>query len=173
MEESAPDLARVLAVYERYIEARNALLRELNLQSNRDPLSEFSEWLVAALVKGTLAGSRVQKGWDVRTPDGNRVQVKYLANPSDHWVNEHEIKFTDDMDNYAIVFFEALLPQAVIIFPAYDLMKVGHALGKRHPNLDKSLQFTRANYRQILSNPSLFTALGVRQFVAPEWQSRG
>lgn len=51
----------------RYVEARNALLEELQLKgkSNRDPLSEFSEWLVAVLVKGNSAENRVQKGWDV------------------------------------------------------------------------------------------------------------
>jgi hypothetical protein len=60
-----PDLSRVFAVYQRYIDARNALLDELKLKrlSNRDPLAEFSEWLVAALVDGVLADSPVQKGW--------------------------------------------------------------------------------------------------------------
>jgi hypothetical protein len=59
-----PDLSRVQAAYQRYMEARNALLDELQLKrrSNRDPLSEFSEWLVAALVDGTLADSPVQPG---------------------------------------------------------------------------------------------------------------
>ncbi|HVU11306.1 MAG TPA: hypothetical protein VHD90_08510 [Phototrophicaceae bacterium] len=166
------DLSRVLTVYQRYVDARNALLNELNLKSNRDPLAEFSEWLVAALVGGTLASSRVQKGWDVLAPEGEKIQVKYLANPADQWVNEHGIEVDEAMDSYAIVFFEALLPQSVIIFPARNLAAVGAALKKRHGKLDTRLALTRVNYRQILNNVDSFKALGVRQYLAPDWQLR-
>jgi hypothetical protein len=95
--------------------------------------------------------------------------VKYLANPADSWVNEHEIRVSELMDSYAIVIFEALLPKAVIIFPAHNLMSVGRALTKRHGNLDTTLQFTRANYRQILNNATTFKALGVRLYLPPDW----
>jgi hypothetical protein len=169
MEESIPDLTRVLSVYQQYVDARNALLSELHLKSNRDPLSEFSEWLVAALVKGKLAESRVQKGWDVLAPGDIKIQVKYLANPADQWINEHEIQITELMNFYAIVFFEALLPKSVIIFPAHNLAAVGRALNKRHGKLVTYLSFTRANYRQILNNVSLFKTLDVSVYVAPHW----
>jgi hypothetical protein len=120
-----PDLSRVQSAYQRCVEARNALLDELHLnrRSNRDPLAEFSEWLVAAIVDGARADSPVQKGWDVRTADGEKFQVKYLANPAGSWVNEHEIRISELMDSYAIVIFEALLPNAVIIFPARNLCR--------------------------------------------------
>jgi len=74
-----PDLSRIQAIYQHYVDARNALLDELQLKrrSNRDPLAEFSEWLVAALVDGTLADSPVQPGWDVKTQDNHKTQVKY------------------------------------------------------------------------------------------------
>ena len=49
--------------------------------SNRDPLAEFSERLVAALLSGALAPNRVQAGYDVTLPVGGTVQVKYLADP--------------------------------------------------------------------------------------------
>lgn len=165
------DLSRVQAAYQRYIEARNALLDELQLsrRSNRDPLAEFSEWLVATLVDGRLADSPVQPGWDVRSPDGERIQVKYLANSADAWVNEHYIQVNDLMDSYAIVIFEAFLPKAVIIFPANNLAAVGLALSKRHDKLDTTLQFTRANYRQIVGDPARFKLLSVRTYLAPEW----
>jgi hypothetical protein len=165
------DMPRVLAAYQRYIEARNALLEELRLkrQSNRDPLAEFSEWLVAALVEGTRADNPVQKGWDVRGPDGERIQVKYLANPAGRWINEHLVHVSGQMDSYAVVIFEALLPQAVIVFPAHNLAALGTALGKRHGDLDTTLQFTRANYRQILKNAAWFKTLGVRLYLAPDW----
>lgn len=166
-----PDLSRVLAAYQRYVEARNALLDELHLKrrSNRDPLSEFSEWLVAALVEGNLADSPVQKDWDVRGSDGEMIQVKYLANPADRWVNEHEIRVNEPMGSYALVIFEALLPQAVVVFPARNLGAVGAALGKQHGNLGSTLQFTRANYRQICNSAARFKMLGVRLYLAPDW----
>lgn len=165
------DLLRVQEAYRRYVEARNALLDELQLKrkSNRDPLAEFSEWLVAALVGGTLADSPVQPGWDVLGPDGERIQVKYLANPAEAWVNEHPVYVTELMDSYAIVIFEALLPKAVVVFPALNLAAVGTAMGKRHGNRDAALQFTRANYRRILKDPLAFKALGVRLYLAPDW----
>jgi hypothetical protein len=165
------DLSRVLSAYRRYVDARNALLNELHLkrQSNRDPLSEFSEWLVAALVGGTCADNPVQKDWDVSGPDGEKIQVKYLANPADRWVNEHCVQVNDFMDSYAIVIFEALLPQAVIIFSARTLAAIGLKLAKRHGNLDTTLQFTRANYLQICNDPTTFMALGVRLYLAADW----
>ncbi len=165
------DLSRVLAAFKRYAEVRNALLDELQLKrrSNRDPLAEFSEWLVAKLVKGTLADSPVQPDWDVLTPDGEKIQVKYLANPADSWVNEHYIHVSDGMDSYAIVIFEALLPQAVVMFPARNLAAVGNRLYKRHGDLDTTLQFTRANYCQICNDPDGFKVLGVRLYLHPDW----
>lgn len=165
------DLLRVQEACRRYVEARNALLDELQLKrkSDRDPLAEFSEWLVAALVGGTLADSPVQPGWDVLGPERERIQDKYLANPADAWVNEHPVHVTELMDSYAIVIFEALLPRAVIIFPARNLAAVGTAMGKRHGNLHSTLQFTRANYRHILNNTAAFKELGVRLYVAPDW----
>lgn len=164
-----PDLKHVLSVYQRYVEARNTLLYELNRQSNRDPLSEFSEWLVAALIGGRLADSRVQKDWDVQGLDGEKIQVKYLANPADKWVNEHQVHVTEGMDHYAIVIFESLLPQAVVILPARNLTAVGTALNKRHGDLDTTLQFTQANYRKICADVNKFKTLGVQLYLAPDW----
>ena len=164
-------LIRILAVYKHYIEARSTFLDELQLkgQSNREPLVEFSECMVAALVDGTLADSRVQKGWDVKCLDGEKIQVKSLMNPSEQWINGHEICVNEGMDSYAIVIFEAFLPKAVIIFPARNLKAVGNALGKRHKNLDTTLQFTRANYRAICNDVSKFSNLGVRLYLPPDW----
>lgn len=164
-----PDLAQVLAVYQRYVDARNALLVELSLQSNRDPLAEFSEWLVAAVVNGTLASNRNQKGWDVLAPDNQRIQVKYLANSANSSVNWHEIQISELMDIYAIVYFESLLPKSIIFFPTHNLAEIGKALGKRHGNLDTKLQFTRTNHRYILDHPETLKALGVRLFLPPTW----
>lgn len=106
------DINHGMNAFQQYRQARIDFLKMLlpEYQSNRDPLSEFSEWLVAKLVGGDLADSQVQKGWDVQTSDGHRIQVKYLANSQTKWVNEHEVRLTDDMTKYAIVIFEALQP---------------------------------------------------------------
>jgi hypothetical protein len=85
------------------------------------------------------------------------------------WVNEHEIRVNERMDSYAIVVFEALLPQAVLVFPVRNLEAIGKALGKRHSNLSATLQFTQANYRRICEDAASFNILGIRLYLAPEW----
>lgn len=167
------DMVRIQAVYARYVEARNALLAELNLgrSSNRDPLAEFAEGLVAALLGGKLADSPVQANWDVEAAGVGRVQVKYLANSgSEAWVNEHPVKVNELMDAYAVVFYESLLPVSVVMFDARRLAEVCQALGKRHPNQDTTLQLTRANYLRLTREPAIFRPLGVRVWTAPSWQ---
>lgn len=151
-----------LRPYQRYAEPRRRFLSELGCpDSCRDPLAEFSEWLVAQQLNGTMAASRVQRGYDLIRPNGRRVQVKYLANPSSKWVNEHHVRFTDDMDEYALVVFEALNLLAVVIFQRETIGKVCALLQKRHPNQDSGLQFTRRNFQTIISEPKPFQAVGV------------
>ena len=156
----------ILQAYGAYREARLRLLREIECEaSNRDPLAEFSERLVAAMLKGKLASNRVQPGYDLIAQTGERVQVKYLANPSVGWVNEHHVHFGHpECDSYALVFFEDLLPLAVIVFPRATISGVCSALSKRHPNQELGLQLTRRNFLQILGDEDRFTALGLRVF---------
>lgn len=145
-----------------YREARGTFLRALGCDtSNRDPFAEFSEHLVAGLLDAELAASRVQKGYDATTADGDRVQVRYLANPGDRWVNEHLIDFRADCDRYALVVFEAFDPKSVVVFRRATLGAVCAALGKRHPNQDVVLQLTQRNYRQLLAERDDFTRHGV------------
>lgn len=85
------DLLAALALYRA---ARKSLLATIGVDaSNRDPLAEFAEQLVAALFDGTLAPNRVQANWDVRAGEVSLVQVKYLSNPlgTGAWVNEHRV----------------------------------------------------------------------------------
>ncbi len=156
----------IIEAYAAYRDARVRLLNELECSaSNRDPLAEFSERLVAKLVDGQLAANRVQPGYDLIAPSGERVQVKYLANPSAGWINEHQVHFGHpECDAYALVFFEELLPIAVILFPRASIAQVCRALGKRHPNQEVSLQLTRRNFRRILEDEDTFRALGVQIF---------
>lgn len=159
------DAGLLLQYFQEYRRARLALLERLGCpHSNRDPLAEFSERLVASLLGGRLAESRVEKGYDVVLPDGGRVQVKYLANPTGTWVNGHTIRFTADMEAYAVVFFVDLQPTTVLIFPREGCAAVAAALGKRHPAQETTLQLTQRNYEQILRQHDRFTALGVDIF---------
>lgn len=138
----------VLDAFDEYRAARLKLLTELDCaSSNRDPMAEFSERLVARLLDGALATSRVQPGYDLTTPTGERVQVKYLANPAAGWINEHHVHFGHpDCDSYALVFFEDLLPIAVTVFPRGRIAEVCSALGKRHPNQEFTLQLTQRKF---------------------------
>jgi hypothetical protein len=160
-----PNWEELRGAFERYSRGRAELLEAIGVTgSNRDPLAEFSERLVAALLDGELAPNRVQPGWDVMASE-RRVQVKYLANASQEvWVNEHHIHVTADMDDYAIVFFEALLPVTAMVFRCDRLLDIATALRKKHPNQETTLQLTRANYRQLMAERDAFAERGVRIF---------
>jgi hypothetical protein len=99
--------------------------------------------------------------------DGRKIQVKYLANPSDKWRNEHHIRFPDGVDDYALVVFENLNLRALVVFPRDTMNRVCRLLGKRHPKQDCELQLTRANYQRILAHQEEFRQLGVRSYVPP------
>ena len=164
----SPRWEELREAFQRYARGRQELLEAIGVDgSNRDPLSEFSERLAAALLDGELASNRVQRGWDLTTTARRRVQVKYLANPAEEWINGIAITFgpgEDEPDDFAIVFFEALLPVSVMVFPRERLGAICTRLRKRHPNQENSLQLTRANFRQLLTDRDAFAALGVRVF---------
>lgn len=146
--------------------ARQALLAELRLPAtNRDPLAEVSEQLVQALLGGNLAASRVQPHWDLTLPDGAKVQVKYLANPSGSWVNEHVVRVSDGVQYYALVLFEAFTVVGVLILTTARLAAVHAALGKRHLRGEAELQLTRRNWQAIRDEPKRFRELGVRTWL--------
>ncbi len=74
-------VSALVEALERYREARLELLGVLGLPlSNREPLAEWSEHLVAAVLDGKLAESPVKSGWDMMTPAGEKVQVRSLNN---------------------------------------------------------------------------------------------
>jgi hypothetical protein len=154
-------------VFGRYRAAWKDLLTRIHLIPRRDPLSEFSELLVAELVGGQLADRRVQRGFDVVGPAGERIQVKHLANPGDPgaWVDEHLVRVDKRMDAYAIVFFTELRPTSVVLFNRQKLWEVANALGKSHANQKTTLQLTRRDLDSIFADSKAFTALGVRAFV--------
>jgi hypothetical protein len=154
----------LLSALEQYRQGRMALLRVLGLnQSNRDPLAEWSEHLVAALLGAKLVTNRVQADYDLTTSAGAKVQVRYLANPENlpgAWVNEHRVTSVAGVDRYALVIFEGFRPMAVLVFPS-DLTRINSTLAKKAPTQDSVLQFTRSNYLKILANKEALEGLGM------------
>jgi hypothetical protein len=158
-------VGELLAALEVYGAARRRLLGVLGHSSNRDPLAEVAEHLVARLTGGTLAVNRVQKDWDVELPDGRKAQVKYLANGAGGvWVNEHRVRRIEGVDWYVVVVIEDFTVVGVLAFPP-DLTKTCAMLGKKHPDQDRTLQFTRANWLAIRAAPGGFPE--VRVWLAP------
>ncbi len=159
-------LADLGAALDAYRPARQQMLATLGLDaSNRDPLAEWSEHLVNILTGGRLAESRVQARYDL-IADGLTVQVRYLANPSAKWVNEHLVRCLPGVDRYAMVLFEAFTVTGVVMFPI-DLTAIGAALGKRHGDQATTLQFTRRNWWAIRDEPDTFRDLGMTIWLPP------
>lgn len=151
----------LLSSWKEYRAKRLHFLETIGIpDSNKDPMSEFSEVLVANLVGGELAENRTQKGYDL-IADNKRIQVKYLSNPENKWINWHTVKFNEDMDLYALVYIEQLEPKYVFIFQKRDLTRLCDLLGKRHKNIDKELQFTKTNYEELIRNPEKYRDEGV------------
>jgi hypothetical protein len=164
-----PQRARELfEALDAYRPARQAFLAVLGLPaSNRDPFAEFSEQLVHSLMGGTLALSRVQVGHDLVLLDGKKVQVRYLANPGERWVNEHRVHRIPNVELYALVIFEAFAVAGVLVFPTDDLTPICAALRKQHPDQEAQLQLTRGNWWVIRNDPARFRALGMRAWIPP------
>src|SRR5574340_1273161 len=155
------DVVELLSQFGAYAQIRAQFLRQVDrTESCRDPFTEFSEILVAKLLGATIAGSRVQEGYDLIRPNKRFVQVKSLCNPNQTWTNEHHIQFPDGVDDYALVVFAAFQLEAVLIFPRETLGQVCALLGKAHPNQEATLQFTQRNYKAVLTKSCEFEKLG-------------
>jgi hypothetical protein len=163
--------AELLAAVEEYRLARERLLSVLGPRlSNREPLTEFAEHFVAALMGGRLAVSPVQAYWDIELDDGAKVQVKCLVNSADPgpkaWVNEHLVRSLRGVEWYALVIIEGFKVSGVAAFPPM-LGAVCRALGKKHGDQDTTLQFTRRNWFAIRDHPDRFRDLGMRVWLPP------
>ena len=124
------------SAFRNYRSARKQLLEAVDKPaSNRDPLAELSERIAADVLRGTLCGSPVQKGYDLCLCDGTLVQVKYLANSGRQgWVNEHSVQFPEDerVTRYALVIVQDLQPTHMLVFYRAGLAHLYDNLEKRH-----------------------------------------
>lgn len=163
----AGTVEELCARWDTYRAARRDLHRYLGLTiSNRDPLSEFAEHYVAALLDGKLAKNRVQPDWDLVDASGDRVQVRYVANTKqNHWVNGHDVTFPNGCDKYALVIFDALEISTVCIFSRAGMHSLYEKLNKTHSGKGHRLSITLGNVRRFEREPELFEALGLATYV--------
>ena len=83
-------------------------------------------------------------------------------------MNEHLVDLRcETTDRYALVLYEALAPQAVLVFERASLGAVCARLGKRHPDQYLVLALTQRNYRQLLAEADAFAAVGVTVWRVP------
>ena len=87
-----------------------AILRELTdrgiVRTMNAPAGDYAEYLVAALTKGELADNS-EKSWDIKTPEGERLQVKCRVVQEGKRGQRHLSPFrTWDFDRAVIVLFD-------------------------------------------------------------------
>jgi hypothetical protein len=156
------DSAPLLVALAEYRTARRRFLEVLGCApSNRDPLAEFAERLVHAVLGGELAANRVQKAYDLVTAAGETVQVRYLANPAERWVNGHVVDFRSGVDLYALLVVEDLDAEALVVFTRSGVPDLCTAFAKRHAHAGTTFQFLEANFRAIAAAPARYQALGL------------
>ena len=138
----------IVSLLPRYVDARQSLLRAVGAtNSNRDPLSELAETVVAQLLDGVPAKNRVNKGWDLKRSDERTVEVKYVANGSGSWINGHDIRFLAGRDEHALVLIVDLVPQVLLVFDQASATRCYEGLNKRHERHD--------DYRLLLTGEML------------------
>lgn len=157
--------------FKKYRDIRLTLLRKLDRpDSNRDPLAEFSEKLAEIILGARRTKRREQKGYDLESPVGEKIEAKYVAQLTKKdgtidWKNWHTVRFNEYRDKYALVVFASLLPKAMFVFSRNKLRSVCQELGKKHPDKESTLQFTKTDYIKITTNPETFKKLGVDLFL--------
>lgn len=168
--ENSDRLSQLFVAANEYGRSRQAFLDILDCSSScRDPFAELSEELVLAWLGGELASSRVERGYDLTTPNGRRVQVKYLANPDAiKRINEHCVIFPEEADDYALCIYDGLQFNFAIVFPRESLAAVAAELKKRHGNTDRRLDVTVGVLNAIRNEPDRFLRYGVRTLMSEE-----
>jgi hypothetical protein len=156
---------RLINLFLKYRNERKNILKTIEREkSNRDPLCEFAEKIASVILDARRAENPVQKGFDMIDNQGKKIDVKFLSNPKDSWVNWHVIYASDLRDQEALVYYEDLEPKFMFVFELERIGKLTKALGKRHKDLDTSLQFTKTDYIKLTSDPKKYKEYGVKVF---------
>ncbi len=87
----------------------SAAMRELRrrgvVRTNNNPAGDIAEAIVAQHYSGTR-GSFSEKGWDVKTPDGERVQVKAMRRVAGSTRRNLSPIRDEDYDTVVVVIFD-------------------------------------------------------------------
>jgi hypothetical protein len=160
------DVNGLLQASQEYLSARAKLLSSLQLDDKRfdnekvDPLTLVSEILVAILFQGNLAIRRDQKGFDVKTPQGQLIQVKYVLNEGE----KHPLKRKSGWNLCAVVLFRDHQAHMVTVFPNSDLKNIYQAFrskNKRCTDPDNGFDLTEARFTQMSEEKEKFERLGL------------
>ena len=154
--------AQLLGALDAYRPARQAFLAALRLPaSNRDPLAEFGEQIVHALIArlhgAVTCADRARPG-AARRKEGSGA----LPRQPGCGVGEQALRAFDRRHRVRSCCSRRSLFTAVLVFPLDNLARICAALGKRHPRQNKSLQFTRRNLQAIRDDPDRFRGFGMR-----------
>ena len=101
---ASPTVGGLLASYRRVLSE----LRELGVvRSGNAPAGDYAEWLVSKATQGGLAPPS-EKSWDVRTPEGERLQVKsrFVSDPETAGQRQLSTIRSWDFDALVIVLFD-------------------------------------------------------------------
>jgi hypothetical protein len=161
------DVSGLLQASQAYLSARATFLASLQLDERRfddekvDPLKLASEVLVAILFQGELAPRHDQPDFDVTTPEGQLIQVKYVLNTGE----QHSFKREDGWNLYAVVLFRGGQIHMVVVFPNRDVTEVYQAFAHHSgtcPDPSRGFDLTEARFTQIGRETSRFEQLGLR-----------
>jgi hypothetical protein len=112
-------LKKGLEVWGNYIASVKVLTDGKYLWTNRDPKTDFAEWIVKSYFGGELADKTNNPGYDV-TVGTKRIQVKSVSkadtNPNGFHIKEKDRK-NNDATHYAFVWFEDKMPDSIFLCP--------------------------------------------------------
>ncbi len=139
-----------LHTWQQFVNARQLLFEQNIIRTFNNPIEDFSEFLVSAVVKGRLARNVNQKDYDVET-DEMSIQVKSVAkapnNPNGYIVTARD-RENQLATHYAFCFFQNYVPSGLYIVNADFVRDFGRAQIKRH-DLEVACQHTDLNFTVI------------------------
>ena len=113
-------MQEILAIWNNYIVARQLLIDKEIVRTFNNSVEDFSEFLIAKMLKGELAINVNQEGYDIKTKD-KYIQVKSVAKAPKNR-NGYIVTSKDRANrlatHYAFVFFDNYIPTDIYIVSA-------------------------------------------------------
>jgi hypothetical protein len=116
------DISAAITHWSEYARAKKALRDAGVVRSLKAAEADFSEWLIARLIGGTLPSSKSHPSCDVIGP-GKRVQVKSVCKSADNpngYIVSNRDRANDaatGASHFAFVFFNDLAPECAYMLP--------------------------------------------------------